>query len=94
MPGIGSSLAAKQTHRTNIVITSVDGAPDIVNALQEPNAMIKASASQDPYTMGQLALKNAIQIMGGNKPAQPVILMAPKLITKENVASYTGWTQH
>jgi ribose transport system substrate-binding protein len=91
---IGSSLAAKQTHRNNIIITSVDGAPDIVNALQEPNAMIKASASQDPYTMGQLALKNAVQIMDGNKPAQPVILMAPKLITKENVASYTGWTQH
>ncbi len=91
---IGSSLAAKQTRRTNIVITSVDGAPDIVAALQEPNALIKASASQDPYTMGQLALKNADDIMNGTKPAQPVILMTPKLITKDNVASYTGWTQH
>ena len=90
---IGSSLAAKQSHRTT-VITSVDGAPDIVSALQEPNAMIKASASQDPYTMGKLALKNAVSIMNGDKPANPVILMAPKLITKENLASYTGWTQH
>ena len=91
---IGSSLAAKQTHRTSIAITSVDGAPDIVSALQEPNALIKASASQDPYTMGQLAVKNAISIMNGTKPAEPVILMTPKLITKDNVASYTGWTQH
>ena len=91
---IGSSLAAKQTHRNNIVITSVDGAPDIVSALEEPNALIKASASQDPYTMGQLAVKNAISIMNGTKPAEPIILMTPKLITKENVASYTGWTQH
>ncbi len=91
---IGASLAAKQTHRTNIVITSVDGAPDIVSALQEPNALIKASASQDPYTMGQLAVKNAISIMNGTKPAEQVMLMTPKLITKENVASYTGWTQH
>ncbi len=90
---IGSSLAAKQSHRTT-VITSVDGAPDIVSALQESNAMIKASASQDPYTMGKLALKNAVSIMNGEKPANPVILMTPKLITKENVASYTGWTQH
>ena len=56
--------------------------------------MIKASASQDPYTMGKLALKNAVSIMNGEKPANPVILMTPKLITKENVASYTGWTQH
>jgi ribose transport system substrate-binding protein len=91
---IGSSLAARQTHRTNIVITSVDGAPDIVSALQEPNSIIKASASQDPYTMGELALKNADDIMNGAKPAQPVVLMTPKLITKDNVASYTGWTQH
>ncbi len=90
---IGSSLAAKQSHRTT-VITSVDGAPDIVSALQEPNAMIKASASQDPYTMGKLALKNAVSIMNGDKPANPVTLMTPKLITKENLASYTGWTQH
>jgi ribose transport system substrate-binding protein len=91
---IGSSLAAKQTHRNNIVITSVDGAPDIVSALQEQNAMIKASASQDPYTMGQLALKEGVEIMNGKKPANPITLMTPKLITKENVASYTGWTQH
>jgi len=91
---IGSSLAAKQTHRNGIVITSVDGAPDIVSALQEPNALIKASASQDPYTMGELALKNAVSIMNGTKPANPIILMTPKLITKDNVSSYTGWTQH
>ncbi len=90
---IGSSLAAKQSHRTT-VITSVDGAPDIVSALREQNAMIKASASQDPYTMGKLALKNAVSIMNGDKLADPVILMTPKLITEQNVASYTGWTQH
>jgi ribose transport system substrate-binding protein len=31
---IGTDLAAKQLHRTGIVITSVDGAPDIVTALK------------------------------------------------------------
>ncbi len=91
---IGSELAAKQSHRSGIVITSVDGAPDIVSALQASGAMIKASASQDPYTMGELALKNAASIMNGTRPAQPVILMTPKLITSANLSSYTGWTQH
>ena len=91
---IGSELAAKQSHRSGIVITSVDGAPDIVAALQAPGAVIKASASQDPYTMGKLAMKNADEIMNGKPPAQKVILMTPKLITKANVGSYTGWTQH
>ena len=91
---IGSELAAKQQHRTKLVITSVDGSPDIVSALKAPDALIKASASQDPYTMGELALKAGDGIMNGHPPAEKINLMAPKLITKQNVGSYTGWTQH
>ncbi len=91
---IGSELAAKQEHRTNLVITSVDGSPDIVSAIKAPDALIKASASQDPYTMGELALKAGDGIMNGHSPAQKITLMAPKLITKRTVGSYTGWTQH
>ena len=72
----------------------MDGAPDIVSALQAPGAVIKASASQDPYTMGKLAMQNGNLIMNGQKPAQKIILMTPKLIDKDNVKSYTGWTQH
>ena len=33
---IGSDLAAKQLNRTDIVITAVDGAPDIEAALKDP----------------------------------------------------------
>ena len=49
---IGSDLAAKQLNRSGIVITSVDGAPDIVAALKGPT-QVQASASQDPYGMAQ-----------------------------------------
>lgn len=90
---IGSELAAKQQHRNGIVITSVDGAPDIVSSLKA-NGLIEASASQDPYTMGRLAVKAGREILDGHPPAQPITLMAPKLITKANVDSYVGWTQH
>src|SRR4051794_27510725 len=47
---IGTDLAAKQLGRQGIVITSVDGAPDIEAALKG-NTMVQASASQDPYAM-------------------------------------------
>ena len=90
---IGSELAAKQQHRNGIVITSVDGAPDIVASLKA-NGLIEASATQDPYTMGRLAVKAGRQILDGHPPAEPITLMAPKLITKANVGSYVGWTQH
>lgn len=90
---IGSDLAAKQLNRKGIVIVSVDGAPDIVSALTSPTE-IQASASQDPYTMGELAVKIGDGIMNGKKPANPMLLMPSKLITRANVAEYKGWTSH
>ncbi len=85
---IGSDLAARQLNRTGIVIASVDGAPDIVGALQG-----QASASQDPYAMGKLALETGVGIMNGKKPENPMILMPSQLVTRDNVGAYAGWTR-
>ena len=89
---IGSDLAARQLNRSGLVITSVDGAPDIVNALKG-QTQIRASASQDPYTMGKLAVEIGHGIMNGRKPENPMILMPPKLITRDNVGEYQGWSR-
>ena len=91
---VGSDLAIRQLHRKGIVITSVDGAPDIAAALKDPASSIVASASQDPYTMGQIGVRLGIDLLNGKKPAQPLVQMTPKLITRDNVSSYTGWTDH
>ena len=88
---IGADLAAKQLGRSNIVITSVDGAPDIEGAIKR-GTLIQASASQDPYAMAQLAVETGYKIMNGEKPANPMILMESKLITRDNVAEYRGWS--
>ena len=88
---IGSDLAARQLNRTGIVIASVDGAPDIVGALKG-QTQVQASASQDPYAMGKLAVETGAGIMGGKKPESPMILMQPHLVTRDNVGSYAGWT--
>ncbi|CAG9204202.1 ABC transporter [Paraburkholderia tropica] len=88
---IGTDLAAKQLHRSNIVITSVDGAPDIEAALKG-DTLVQASASQDPWKMAQTAVEVGYGIMNGKKPADPMIQMTPALITRDNVGSYKGWT--
>ncbi|MBV8260433.1 MAG: ABC transporter substrate-binding protein [Paraburkholderia sp.] len=88
---IGSDLAAKQLHRSNIVITSVDGAPDIETALKT-DTMVQASASQDPWKMAQTAVQVGYDIMNGKKPANPMIEMTPQLVTRDNVAGYKGWS--
>ncbi len=90
---IGSDLAAKQLNRTNIVITSVDGAPDIETALQS-NTLVQASASQDPWAMAQKAVEIGYGVMNGKKPADPMVLLDPQLVTRDNVKSYKGWSAH
>jgi ribose transport system substrate-binding protein len=90
---IGTDLAAKQLTRSGIVITAVDGAPDIEASLKDPNSpQIHASASQDPYAMAQLAVRLGVDALNGKKPAQTVTLMESKLVTRDNVKDYKGWS--
>jgi ribose transport system substrate-binding protein len=90
--GIGADLAAKQLNRNEFIITAVDGAPDIERALSSGRGLIKASASQDPYTMAGQALQLGVDVLNGKKPAEPVVLLDPQLITADNVKDYKGWT--
>lgn len=87
---VGSDLAAKQLGRKGFVITSVDGAPDIEQALQS-DTLVQASASQDPWAMAQKAVEVGAGLLDGKKPASPTVLLEPKLVTRENVKSYQGW---
>jgi ribose transport system substrate-binding protein len=88
---IGTDLAAKQLGRKGIVITSVDGAPDIESALKS-DTLVAASASQDPFAMAQQAVAIGYDIMNGKKPENPVVLMPSTLITRDNVKDYKGWS--
>lgn len=88
---IGSDLAAKQLKRSGIIITSVDGAPDIENALKT-DTQIQASASQDPWAMAQTAVDVGNDILNDKAPAEAVTLLTPKLITRDNIGTYSGWS--
>ncbi|WP_370678306.1 ABC transporter substrate-binding protein [Pleomorphomonas sp. PLEO] len=90
--GIGASLASKQANRTSLFITAVDGAPDIEAELKDTSSLVLASSSQDPYAMAQLATQIGIDLLNGKKPAQQVTLMPSKLVTRDNIADYKGWT--
>ncbi|MDR3518072.1 MAG: ABC transporter substrate-binding protein [Azospirillaceae bacterium] len=89
---IGADLAAKQLGRTNFFITSVDGAPDIEGQLKDKNSLILASAAQDPYAMAKKAVEIGYDIMQGKPPANPMTLIPVELITRDNIATYKGWT--
>lgn len=89
---IGTNLAAKQLKRNNIIITSVDGAPDIAAALKNPSSpMIQASGTQDPYHMAQIAVEIGNKLLNGETVEQKVVLLPSKLVTRDNIDSYKGW---
>ena len=88
---IGSDLAARQLNRKNIVITSVDGAPDIEAALKADN-QIQASASQDPYMIAQKAVEIGQDVLNGKKPAQTMVLLPSVLLTRTTIKDYKGWS--
>jgi ribose transport system substrate-binding protein len=88
---IGADLAAKQLGVTDLFITSVDGAPDIEDALKS-ETLIEASSAQDPYRMAQMAVEVGYEIMQGEEPEESTVLIPAELITRDNVDQYKGWT--
>lgn len=88
---VGTDLAARQFKRKQLVIASVDGAPDIEAALKGAT-QVEASASQDPWAMAQKAVDIAHDIVNGKRPTSPMVLMPSTLITRTNIGSYKGWS--
>lgn len=92
---IGAELAIKQSRRTDVkVVASVDGAPDAEAALKDKNSLFAVSTAQNPYKMASMAVEVGFEIMNGKRPANATILIPTPPITKENVATYAGWTRN
>ena len=64
-----TSRRSSSTARTSSS-PSVDGAPDIVTALKS-NTLVQASASQDPYAMGQTAVEIGQEHPGRQEAGEP-----------------------
>ena len=89
--GLGADLAVRQAGRTGVVITGVDGSPEAVKALQDPNSNFFATPAQDPGGMVLEALEVGRGLVAGNPPAERITLLKPELVTRDTVGSYAGW---
>lgn len=89
--GVGVDLAANQAKRKEFFIVGVDGAPEAIEAIASQDSLYAATATQNPRGMTQTAIVVGNDILHGKKPKSPNILLAAKLITKQNVSTSTGW---
>ncbi|QVN20346.1 ABC transporter substrate-binding protein [Burkholderia pyrrocinia] len=88
---VGADLAAKQMNRKDFSIVSVDGSPEVEASLKSAS-LIKGTVAQNPFAMAMKAVDVGNEILKtGKPPAKPVVLLDPKLVTPENIASYKGW---
>lgn len=90
--GVGAELAARQAKRSEFFIVGVDGAPEAKEAIEDKDSLFVATAAQDPLGMTQKAIQVGNDILHGKRPADPNILIPVKLITRDNVSEYKGWT--
>jgi ribose transport system substrate-binding protein len=90
---IGCDLAAQQAGRTEFFIVGVDGSPEAVEAMKRKQSQLEATSAQDPFLMAQKAVQVGYEILQGKKPEEQTILIPVKLITRDNVSEYTGWTR-
>ena len=89
---MGADLAAREANRDEFFIVSVDGSPDGIRAMQQAQTRIVATVAQDPLVMAESAVTIGYRLLeGGAAPKGPVLLPV-QIVTKENIASYAGWT--
>jgi ribose transport system substrate-binding protein len=86
---MGADLAAKQLHRT-LAITGIDGSPEAEEALKT-NTMFVGTAAQSPFNVGTESVKAGYDLFEGEKPEKDLILLAPTLVTRDDIADYKGW---
>jgi ribose transport system substrate-binding protein len=92
--GIGCDDALRQTgHSKGVFVVGVDGSPEASKALKDEKSTFAATPAQDPYAMAQKAVEVGFDIMNGKKPKESTILIPVKLITRDNVDQYPGWTK-
>jgi ribose transport system substrate-binding protein len=90
---IGCDLAAQKAGQTGFFIVGVDGSPEAIAALKQKQNLFEATAAQDPYLMAQRAVEAGYAVLQGKKLDQDTILIPVKLISRDNVDEYTGWTR-
>ena len=91
---LGAAKAAKQANRTDIVFVGIDGFPTMFPAIK--SGLVQATMAQNPYRMGEMAVENAIEIMGGKGkdiPAEqymPTTLLSKANVDQHNPADFYG----
>lgn len=87
VPQVGATQAIVAAHRTEVRSYGVDGSPDVVKLVADPNSPAAAVAAQQPYLIGKTAIDNVARYLAGDHDLPPYTFVPSILVTKANAAS-------
>ncbi|MET7284430.1 substrate-binding domain-containing protein [Streptomyces sp. NPDC005573] len=84
---LGAIKALGSKAGRSVAVVGFDGTPDGLTAVK--GGTLYASVAQQPSQLGRIAVDNALEAVHGKK-VQPMVKVPVKVVTKQNVAGFTG----
>lgn len=84
-PSVGATQAIEKAGRNEVKVYGIDGSPDFVEMVADPDSPAAAVAAQQPYKIGQNAALNVAKYLNG-EPVPPITFVASVMINKANAA--------
>ncbi|MFI6465578.1 substrate-binding domain-containing protein [Streptomyces sp. NPDC050528] len=84
---LGAIKALGSKAGTSVSVVGFDGTPDGLTAVKQ--GTLYASVAQQPSQLGKIAVDNALRAAQGKK-VETTVKVPVKVVTKENVAGFTG----
>lgn len=88
---LGATLAAEQAGLSDIAIVGVDGSPEAVEELNDPDSMFIGTAKQDPGRQVTEALEMAQTLYAGEELDEDYVEVPTEMLTRDNLDEYEGW---
>jgi ribose transport system substrate-binding protein len=88
IPQLGATQALTAAGRTEIKTYGVDGSPEVLQLVADPNSPAAADAAQQPAEIGRTAVRNAARLLAGQTVPRETYVPA-LLANKANVADIT-----
>jgi ribose transport system substrate-binding protein len=86
VPQIGATQAVDAAHRSEIKTYAVDGSPDFVALVKNPQSSAAAVVAQQPYLIGKTAVDNVARYLAGERSLPPATYVPSILVSKDNAA--------
>jgi len=88
IPQLGATQALTAAGRTEVRTYGVDGSPEVLQLVADPNSPAGADVAQQPAELGRVAIRNVARLLAGETLPRETYVPA-LLANKANVAAIT-----